>query len=266
MSNIEIFKNEEFGEIRTLEINNEPWFVGNDVAIILGYKKPRNAISNHVDEEDKKVAPIQGTLGGSQETTMINESGMYSLILSSKLSNAKKFKRWVTNEVLPSIRKHGAYMTDDALEQAIENPDFMIGILQNLKKEKEKVKLLQNENNKLVVKIEEDRPKLEYIDTILNSKNTMTVSQIAKDYDLSAVRLNKILHDEKVQYKCGNQWLLYADYVGKGYTKSSTYVDSIGEPRVSTKWTQKGRLFLHEILTELGYIAIIDRNQISCVN
>lgn len=259
MSNIEIFKNEEFGEVRTLNINNEPWFVGKDVAIILGYKDSDQAIRKHVDEEDKLNRQIKG-LGQSRNMKIINESGLYSLILSSKLPNAKKFKKWVTSEVLPTIRKHGVYMTDDVLEQAIENPDFMIGILQNLKKEKEKVKLLQNENNKLVVKIEEDRPKLEYIDTILNSKNTMTVSQIAKDYDLSAVRLNKILHDEKVQYKCGNQWLLYAEHVGKGYTKSSTYVDSIGETRVSTKWTQKGRLFLHEILTELGYVAIIDRN------
>lgn len=263
MGNIEIFKNEEFGEVRTLNINNEPWFVGKDVSEILGYSNSKDALKKHVDEEDKQV--IQRSQFATLEIpnrgmTIINESGLYSLILSSKLPNAKKFKHWVTSEVLPNIRKHGAYMTDDVLEQAIENPDFMIGILQNLKKEKEKVKLLQSENNKLVVKIEEDRPKLEYIDTILNSKNTMTVSQIAKDYDLSAVKLNKILHGEKIQYKCGNQWLLYADYVGKGYTKSSTYVDSIGETRVSTKWTQKGRLFLHEILTELGYVAILDRN------
>lgn len=257
MSNIEIFKNEEFGNIRTLELEEKPYFVGADIAKALGYSRPSKAISDHCKGILKWSIP---TNGGNQEMLVIPEGDIYRLIVSSKLPNAEKFESWVFDEVLPIIRKHGAYMTNEVLEQAIENPDFMIGVLQNLKKEKEKVKLLQNENNKLVIKIEEDRPKLEYIDTILNSKNTMTVSQIAKDYDLSAVRLNKILHDEKVQYKCGNQWLLYADHVGKGYTKSSTYVDSIGEPRVSTKWTQKGRLFLHEILTELGYIAIIDRD------
>ena len=110
MSNeIKVFENTEFGSVRTLVINGEPYFVGKDVALILGYAKPRNAIAAHVDEEDKKVAPIQGDLGGTQERTIINESGLYSLILLSKLPNAKNFKHWVTSEVLPSIRKTGSY-------------------------------------------------------------------------------------------------------------------------------------------------------------
>ena len=118
---------------------------------------------------------------------------------------------------------------------------------------------MQEENQKLVIKIEEDKPKIEYIDTILNSKNTMSITQIAKDYDLSGMKLNKILHSEGIQYKCGEQWLLYAKYVGNGYTKSSTFVDNSGGARVNTKWSQKGRLMIHELLTKLGYIAIIDR-------
>lgn len=258
MNNIEIFKNNEFGEIRTLKINNEPWFVGKDVAEILGYKDTSDAMKRHVDEDDKGVGEIP-TPGGKQNMKIINESGLYSLILSSKLPSAKKFKRWVTGEVLPTIRKHGAYMTDNVLEQAISNPDFMIGLLNELKEEQEHRKLLQEENQKLAIKIEKDKPKIDYIDEILRSKNTMTITQIAKDYDLSGRELNKILHNEKVQYKCGNQWLLYAKHIGKGYTKSNTFVDNLGEARINTKWTQKGRLMIHELLTKLGYVAVMDR-------
>ena len=108
-SQIQIFNNTEFGEIRSMEIGGEPWFVGKDVAAALGYSKTRNAIARHIDEEDKKDAPIQGDLGGTQSMTIINESGLYSLILGSKLEGAKRFKRWVTSEVLPAIRKTGAY-------------------------------------------------------------------------------------------------------------------------------------------------------------
>lgn len=109
MNDLTIFENPEFGHIRGLKIEGEPWFVGRDVALALAYAKPQNALARHVDPEDKRVAPIQGTLGGEQEMTIINESGLYSLMLKSKLPAAKKFKRWVTSEVLPSIRKTGAY-------------------------------------------------------------------------------------------------------------------------------------------------------------
>ena len=130
---ITIFKNAEFGSVRTIIINNEPYFVGKDVAEILGYSKPRNAIASHVDDEDRKDAPIQGDLGGKQIMTVINESGLYSLILSSKLPSAKKFKHWVTADVLPSIRKRGMYATDELLN----NPDFAISVFRQLKAERE---------------------------------------------------------------------------------------------------------------------------------
>lgn len=112
LDKIKIFENQDFGAIRTVEVDGEPYFVGKDVAEVLGYSKARNAIATHVDSEDKKDAPIQGDLGGTQTMTIINESGLYSLILSSKLPNVKKFKRWVTSEVLPSIRKTGMYSID----------------------------------------------------------------------------------------------------------------------------------------------------------
>ncbi|WP_216358447.1 BRO-N domain-containing protein, partial [Streptococcus suis] len=115
---LQIFKNEQFGEVQLVEINNEPWFIGKEIAEILGYKNSRDALSKHVDEEDKGVAK-RDTLGGSQDQVIINESGLYSLILKSKLPQAKQFKRWVTSEVLPAIRKHGGYLTDNKLEEAL---------------------------------------------------------------------------------------------------------------------------------------------------
>ena len=128
------FSNNEFGEIRVLEIENEPWFVGRDIATVLGYSNPPKAVRTHVDEEDKGVNEMD-TPGGKQKIIVINESGLYSLILNSKLPNAKKFKRWVTNEVLPSIRKHGAYMTEDTIEKALTSPDFLIQLATKLKEE-----------------------------------------------------------------------------------------------------------------------------------
>lgn len=109
MNELQIFNNEEFGTVRTVTIDNEPWFVGKDVAEALGYVKARNAIASHVEEDDKRDAPIQGDLGGTQSMTIINESGLYALIFGSKLESAKRFKHWVTSEVLPSIRKTGGY-------------------------------------------------------------------------------------------------------------------------------------------------------------
>lgn len=141
MTELQVFKNEEFGEIRTIEIDNEPWFVGKDVAEALGYKNVRDAIKRHVDEEDKGGVK-HDTLGGEQNLTVINESGLYSLILSSKLQSAKKFKRWVTSEVIPNIRKHGAYMTPETVEKALLSPDFLIQIATKLKEEQEHNKQL----------------------------------------------------------------------------------------------------------------------------
>ena len=169
---IEIFKNEEFGEIRTLTINNEPYFVGKDIASVLGYSNPRKALIDHVDEEDKGVTNCD-TLGGKQKMTVINESGLYSLILSSKLPTAKKFKRWVTSEILPSIRKHGAYMTEETIEKAITNPDFLIKLATELKHEKEQRKLLEEEK-----KI--NAPKVIFADAVSVSDTNISIGSLSK--------------------------------------------------------------------------------------
>lgn len=160
----------EGSQVRALEIKNEPWFVGKDVAEILGYKKARNAIAQHVDDEDKKDAPIQGALGGTQSMTIINESGLYSLILSSKMPNAKKFKHWVTSEVLPTIRKHGAYMTDEKAFDIVHNKNGLADLLQQAADQ-----LKQKD-----IQIEKMKPKARLADAITASETSILVGEMAK--------------------------------------------------------------------------------------
>lgn len=170
---IRIFSNQEFGSIRTVEIDGEPWFVGKDVAERLGYKDTVNALKSHVDEDDKKRGWRITTPSGEQDMTIINESGLYSLVLSSKLPGAKAFKRWVTSEVIPSIRKHGAYMTLETAEQMLSNPDFMIRLLQELKSEQEQRRELERQKK-------EDAPKVLFADAVKTSRTSILVGELAK--------------------------------------------------------------------------------------
>ena len=179
MNDLKIFENPEFVSIRTIEINSEPWFVGKDVAEILAYNEPHKAITRHVDEEDRTKHPILSN-GGMQESWLINESGLYSLILSSKLPTAKAFKRWVTSEVLPSIRKHGAYMTANTLEQALLSPDYLIRLATALKNEQEQRKLLEEKNEQQRSKIEEDKPKVIFAEAVETAKTSILVGELAK--------------------------------------------------------------------------------------
>lgn len=166
---IQIFENAEFGSIRTVEINNEPYFVGKDVAEVLGYSNTRDALGKHVDEEDKAdVAIHDGRQNRNQ--IIISESGLYSLILSSKLPKAKQFKRWVTSEILPSIRKHGMYATDELLA----NPDIAIAAFTAIKEEREKAKMLESEIAVQKQQIAELKPKASYYDVVLNCKDLMS--------------------------------------------------------------------------------------------
>ena len=145
MNDIMIFNNPEFGQIRTVEVGGEPWLVGKDIAVALGYSNTRDALERHVDAEDKNTVVNPDGNRGNPNMTIINESGLYSLVLSSKLSGAKKFKRWVTSEVLPSIRKHGTYMTSDTIDKMINSPEFGIKLLTALKDEQDKRKSLEAE-------------------------------------------------------------------------------------------------------------------------
>lgn len=181
---IKIFENEEFGQIRIIEKDGEPWFVGKDVATSLGYAKPLNALATHIDEDDSLKQGLTDNMGRMQETIFINESGLYSLVLSSKLPSAKKFKRWVTSEVLPSIRKHGAYMTPETLQAAILNPDTMIQLCQALKEEQEKRKALE-------VKVEEDKPKVQFAEAVDSSPSSILVGTLAKLITQNGVKIGQ---------------------------------------------------------------------------
>ena len=250
---IRVFENTEFGSVRTVAINGEPWSVGKDVAEALGYGKGKslaNAVAKHVDAEDKGVTEMM-TPGGKQNTTIVNESGLYSLVLSSKLPSAKKFKRWVTSEILPSIRKNAVYATPEFLQKTISDPQWAMGVLQALADAQDKIAVQQKQ-------ISEMKPKATYYDLVLQTKNAVNITTIAKDYGLSAVTLNKKLHDYGVQYKQGGTWLLYQQYADMGYTKTKTgvYTNKAGEEYASvhTQWTQKGRMFIYEILKEHGIL------------
>lgn len=168
MNELQIFENPEFGAVRTVELNGDPWLVGKDVAQALGYANPRKAMSDHVDEEDKGVTKCD-TLGGSQAVTIINESGLYALVLSSKLPTARKFRHWVTSEVLPSIRRHGLYAVDELLN----NPDLMIQAMEQLKAERAK-------NLQLSEKVRQDAPKVLFADSVAASHTSILVFDLAK--------------------------------------------------------------------------------------
>lgn len=172
MTDLQIFNSPEFGAIRTIEKDGEPWFVGKDVAAALGYKEPTKAAREKVDDDDKGVSKID-TPSGIQEMTIINESGLYSLVLSSKLPTAKKFKRWVTNEVIPSIRKHGAYMTPETLEKVLLSPDTLMQLAQNLKDEQEKRKALE-------AQIESQKPAVLFTGAVETSKTSILIGELAK--------------------------------------------------------------------------------------
>lgn len=253
MSGIQIFKNNEFGEIRTIINNNDIYFVGADVAKGLGYKNTTDAIRRHVDKEDKADVVFHD---GSQNRNLIgiNESGLYSLILSSELPNSKQYKRWVTSEVLPSIRKHGAYLTNDVMDKVLTDLDFGIKLLTELKKEREEKEQLKLTATKQQQIIGELKPRADYTDRILKNTGLVTITQIAKDYGMSGQAMNELLHKLRVQYKQSGQWLLYRDHQGKGYTHSETIditrKDGTPDIRMNTKWTQKGRLFLYELLKD----------------
>lgn len=256
MNDLMIFQSPEFGQIRTVEVDGEPWLVGKDVAQALGYSNPRKALADHVDEEDRRQddgVTIRDPMGREQHPTIINESGLYSLVLSSKLPGARKFRRWVTGEVLPSIRKTGGYAI----------PQDYPSALRALAAAEEQRLALAAENERQKQQLADFEPIRQYVDTILESKGALAITQIAADYDISARQLNKILHDEGVQRNVNGQWILYRKHMGKGLTSSKTihftHADGRPDTKMQTQWTQKGRLLIHEILTRRGILAVMDK-------
>jgi len=247
---VQIFEHENFGKIRVIEIDGAPWFLGKDVADILGYGRADNAVRLHVDAEDKLMHQISAS-GQNRQMIFINESGLYSLILSSKLAQAKIFKRWVTSEVLPSIRKHGAFITEETLAKMLGSHEFTADLLDALADEHAVNVLLEG-------RISELTPKARYCDRVLDSGETLPISVIAKDYGMSAMAFNRLLNELGIQYRLGTTWLLYQEYADRGYTKSKTYYTPKGECVVHTYWLQRGRQFLYEVLASAGIYPVLE--------
>lgn len=261
-NNIVPFVNDELGTVRVLVINSEPYFVGKDVAEILGYSNPRDALAKHVDNEDKDAVAICDVIGRDQNTIVINESGLYSLIMSSKLQKAKQFKRWVTSEVLPTIRKTGGYVNNEDLfvdtyfdDLPEEQKETMRGLLAKIKRDKEVIA-------KQAATIEEMKPKATYYDVVLNCKDLVPTTLIAKDFGMSAQAMNEKLHDFHVQFKHGNTWVLYSRYQNGGFAQTVTVpYNNHGKTGISQnlKWTQKGRYMIYEIMKKHNILPIVER-------
>lgn len=232
---VTVFNNEEFGEVRTVTIDGEPWFVGKDVAEKLGYANINKAVAMHIDEEDKKVLDFKGFSQNGNTSKLwsgndfsnkivVNESGLYSLIFGSKLESAKRFKHWVTDEVLPCIRKNGIYATDNVIDNILNNPDFGIELLTKLKEER-------------AARIEAEKTNA----ILMHVNKTYTMTEIAKEIGLkSANELNKILAEKKIQYKSNGTWVMYSDYSDLGY-------ESIKQETLDS-----GRVIYHRRITQLG--------------
>ena len=254
------FKNQQ---VDIIIINGEPHFIGKQVATILGYSNTNDAIIKHVDADDKLTSQI-AMAGQNRNVTLINESGLYSLILGSKLESAKEFKRWVTSEVLPSIRKTGKYEvpkeqeTDEQLiSRAVVVANRIIAKMQDRISNLEETVAVQG------MQIAEMNPKAAYYDMILNCKDVVSITTIAKDYGMSGCKLNDLLHEYGVQWKQNDVWVLYQKHAEQGYTNTKThnYIDNHGEhkAKVHTYWTQKGRLFIYETLKREGILPLIER-------
>ena len=233
MKQMEIFKNPEFGAIRAVEIDGEPWLVGKDVALALGYKNPQEAIRNHVDTEDKGVSEIL-TPGGMQKLPVINESGLYSLVLSSKLPTAKQFRRWVTSEVLPSIRKHGAYITREKLWEVATSPEAMMKLCSDLLAEREENAALREENAML-------EGKVAFYDLFIDLKHSTNLRTTAKELVVPERRFVRFLLEQRFVYRAPSGNVLpYAkpandglfcvkDYCNHGHTGSYTLITPQGK-------------------------------------
>lgn len=245
MNTPQIF-NFEHNEVRTFLENDVPYFVANDVAKTLGYKNPSKATNDHC----KKAIETWGndSLGRRQKFKIIPESDVYRLIIKSNLPSAEKFESWVMEEVLPQIRKHGMYATDELLN----NPDLLIEVATKLKEERT-LRLVAEQ------KVAEMQPKVNYHDIILANKSVTPISFIAKNYGMSARQMNKMLHDFGIQYRQGKAWLLYAKYQNEGYTHIEMVpVQGTDNLKPIMKWTQKGHLFIYDFLKKHDVLPSIE--------
>lgn len=262
----QVFNHPQFGEICTVQQEEgKVLFKANDVARSLGYAETAKAVRTHCKGVSVLDTPIENQYGTvvMQPTKFISESDVYRLVMRSKLPEAEKFQDWVCEEVLPAIRKDGAYLSEKALQRAVTDPEFFIGVANAIRKEKEQRLEIESrctEQQLLIGRqketIEELGKRSAYAETVLQNKDLVDITQIAQDYGLSGRRLNAILHEKRVQYKSGKQWILYAPYKGNGYVGSETSQLENGKTVMRTRWTQKGRLFIHDLLKADGILPV----------
>ena len=252
---IQTFENKEFGKLEVLMLDGRPYFPATECARVLGYSNPHEAIRTHCKGVRKMLTPTKNQHGATvtQRINFIPEGDLYRLIIRSKLPAAVRFEAWVCDCVLPTIRKHGAYISPEVLERMQGDRAFADSLVQCLSAE-------QAKNSTLMETVEKMLPKTVYYDNILQTPNAMPVSIIAKDYGMSAVAFNKLLHEMRVQYRVGTTWLLYKKYANKGYVLSKTYIFDGERASVYTCWTQRGRQFLYELLKWYGVLPIAERS------
>lgn len=242
---LNMVQHEEFGKLEILTIDGKPYFPAKECASILGYSNARDAIARHCQKDGVVKHDVIDRLGREQKKQYINEGNLYRLIVRSKLPAAVRFESWVFDEVLPAIREHGVYATDDVIQNVINDPDLAYKLFCQLQTEQGKTTALEAHVEKLA-------PKARYCDIILQCRNAVPVSLIAADYGMSAISFNRLLHDLGVQHKVGGAWILYQCYKNKGYTVSRTYYTPGGTAVLNTCWTQKGRRFLYDLLCCYG--------------
>ena len=253
----QIFSKENLGSVRTVLVNNEVWFCIKDICDILELTNP-TAVAQRLDEDER----AKFNLGRQGETNFTNESGLYALIVRSDKKEAKPFRKWITSEVIPAIRKTGMYITNNLWEEIMNNPSKLGEAFIEFGKVKK-----ENENLKFTNKIQEQQiielqPKALYYDLILQCKDLLSTTVIAKDYGMAAKGFNKMLHEYGIQYNQGGVWFLYQKYAVYGYTQTKTNPITRSDGTVDGKphmyWTQKGRIFLYEFLKKEGIVPLIE--------
>ena len=243
---IRIFENAEFGKLEVIMIDGKPFFPASECAKTLGYSRPNDAVHQHCRYTVKHRIPHPQSPNKTISVNFIPEGDLYRLIIRSKLPAAVRFEAWVCDTVLPSIRQYGAYISDDVLDQLIENPESAARLFTKLKDERAKKEALEEYVEKLT-------PKARYYDIILKCPGAVLATVIAKDYGMSCVKFNKLLHALGVQFrfKTNKTWVLYQEHDGKGYTISNTFHKN-GTTYIQMCWTQKGRLWLYHYLKAHG--------------
>ena len=242
MNELKVFENPTFGQVRTIEIDNEPWFVGKDGAEALGYSNTRDALDRHVEKEDKNTVVNPDGNRGNPNMTIINESGLYCLILSSKLPGAKEFKHWITHDVIPSIRKTGAYMTQETLEAAILNPDYLLQVVTALKEETDKRKALEVVNATLTVDKAILQPKADYFDELVERGLLTNFRETAKQLGIPPKKFVNWLIEHKYLYRDKKGKLLAYENKNNGLFELKECVNERTQwAGVQTLVTPKGR-------------------------